>query len=328
MILATLALLALVSTSSDGAELYLKEVKPVLAKRCVSCHGALKQKAGLRLDTAANLLQGGKSGRAIEPKSAPGSLLVERVTSADLSTRMPPEGEPLKPEEVAAIRSWIQSGASAPAGETAPAVPRDHWAFRSLARPGVPEAEAGANPIDAFLGTEHRRIGLAARPRAGKAELLRRVSLDLTGLAPSRDALRTFIADRSADAYEKVVDRLLASPQFGERWGRHWMDVWRYSDWDGFAAEIRESRPFIWHWRDWIVESLNHDLGYDRMIVLMLAADEAVPEDDSSLRATGFLARNWDKFSRVRWLDNSVEHTAKAFLGLTIACCAMPRPQV
>ena len=98
------------------------------------------------------------------------------------------------------------------------------------------------------------------------------------------------------------------------------MDVWRYSDWDGFAAEIRESRPFIWHWRDWIVESLNHDLGYDRMIVLMLAADEAAPEDDSSLRATGFLARNWDKFSRVRWLDNSVEHTAKAFLGLTIAC--------
>ena len=320
MILPTLMLLTLVSTAPDGAELYAKAVKPVLARRCVSCHGALKHKAGLRLDSAAAILHGGESGPAVTVDRVPESLLIERVTSADRSSRMPPEGEPLQPEEIAAIRSWIESGAKAPEGETAPADPRDHWAFRSPVRPGVPDTIAGANPIDAFLGAEHRRIGLAARPRADKAELFRRVNLDLAGLAGSPDASRAFIADPSPDAYDKLVDRLLASPQFGERWGRHWMDVWRYSDWDGFAAEIRESRPFIWHWRDWIVESLNRDLGYDRMIVLMLAADEAAPEDDSSLRATGFLARNWDKFSRVRWLDNSVEHTAKAFLGLTIAC--------
>jgi hypothetical protein len=320
MILPALALLGSLASALNDADIYSREVKPVLARRCVSCHGVLKQKAGLRLDSAAAIVNGGETGPAVEPGAAGESLLVERVTAADESSRMPPEGEPLKPAEIAAIRAWIESGAKAPAGETAPRDPRDHWAFRPPVRSSIPDSTAGANPIDAFLGALHRRIGLTPRPRAEKAELFRRVALDLTGLAPSRDAMRAFLADPAPDAYEKAVDRLLASPQFGERWGRHWMDVWRYSDWDGFAAEIRESRPFIWHWRDWIVESLNGDLGYDRIIVLMLAADEADPANDSSLRATGFLARNWDKFSRVRWLDNNVEHTAKAFLGLTIAC--------
>ena len=190
------------------------------------------------------------------------------------------------------------AGARAPEGRAGPERPPRPLVVPPPVRPDVPGGVSAANPIDAFLGVEHRGIGLTPRPRADKAELLRRVTLDLTGLAPSREELRAFLADDSPDAYEKAVDRLLASPQFGERWGRHWMDVWRYSDWDGFDAEIRESRPFIWHWRDWIVESLNRDLGYDRMIVLMLAADEAAPDDDSALRATGFLARNWDKFSR------------------------------
>ena len=132
--------------------------------------------------------------------------------------------------------------------------------------------------------------------------------------------VRAFVADPSDRAYEALVDRLLASPQYGERWGRHWMDVWRYSDWDGFGAEVRESQPHIWRWRDWIVESLNRDLPYDRMIVAMLAADETDPCDADSLRATGFLARNWYKFNRNVWLEDTVEHTAKAFLGITLNC--------
>ena len=117
-----------------------------------------------------------------------------------------------------------------------------------------------------------------------------------------------------------MVDRLLASPQYGERWGRHWMDVWRYSDWYGLGAEVRNSQPHIWHWRDWIIESLNADKGYDRMVLEMLAADEAAPDDPDALRATGFLARNWFKFNRNTWLEDTVEHTAKAFLGLTLNC--------
>ena len=176
------------------------------------------------------------------------------------------------------------------------------------------------NPIDAFLAEKHEQEGLVPALPAAPGELIRRVYLDLIGLAPSPEDVRAFVANPSDRAYEELVDRLLASPQYGERWGRHWMDVWRYSDWDGFGTEIRESQPHIWRWRDWIVESLNADRGYDQMIVEMLAADEAAPADPQALRATGFLVRNWYKFSRNVWLDATVEHTSKAFLGLTLNC--------
>src|SRR5690606_27292428 len=149
---------------------------------------------------------------------------------------------------------------------------------------------------------------------------LRRVYLDLIGLPPSPDELEAFLADDSTDAYAKVVERLLADPRHGERWGRHWMDVWRYSDWYGYQAELRNSQRHIWRWRDWIVESLNNDVPYDRMLTLMLAADEVAPTDPEALRATGFLARNYYKFNRDVWLDRTVEHTGKAFLGLTFNC--------
>jgi hypothetical protein len=198
-----------------------------------------------------------------------------------------------------------------------------HWAFRAPNRPEVPavqRSEWARNPIDAFVAAEHERRGLIARPGAPKHVLLRRVHLDLIGLPPTRDELHAFLADTSPDAYEKVVDRLLASPRYGERWGRHWMDVWRYSDWAGYQAEVRESQPFVWRWRDWIVESLNADKPYDRMVREMLAGDEIAPTDPRVLRATGFLARNWYKFNRNVWLENTVEHTGKAFLGLTLNC--------
>ncbi|MCW3053443.1 MAG: hypothetical protein JWN14_2613, partial [Chthonomonadales bacterium] len=151
--------------------------------------------------------------------------------------------------------------------------------FESVKRPTVPKVNAAAwvrNPIDAFVAEEQAAHHLTPRPPAAKAVLLRRVTLDLTGLSPTPEELRAFLNDSSPNAYEKVVDRLLASPRYGERWGRHWMDVWRYSDWAGWADgnQIRDSQPFIWRWRDWIVESLNADKGYDRMIQEMLAADE------------------------------------------------------
>jgi hypothetical protein len=196
-------------------------------------------------------------------------------------------------------------------------------AFAPLRRPAVPKVKNAGwvrNPLDAFLAAEHERRGLKPRPPAARHVLLRRMYLDLTGLPPTRAELRAFLADRSPDAYEKVVDRLLASPRYGERWGRHWMDVWRYSDWAGFGAEVRDSQKHIWHWRDWIIESLNHDKGYDRMIREMLAGDELAPTDPDTLRATGFLARNWFRFNRQVWLENTVEHTAKAFLGVTLNC--------
>ncbi len=178
------------------------------------------------------------------------------------------------------------------------------------------------NPIDAFIAAEHQARGLKARPEASKEILLRRVYLDLIGLSPTPKELTAFEKDDSPDAYEKVVDRLLADPRYGERWARHWMDVWRYSDWAGWSGgnQIRDSKPHIWQWRDWIVESLNADKGYDQMIVEMLAADEVAPEDTNTLRATGFLVRNYKMLSREQWLEDTVKHTSQAFLGVTMGC--------
>ena len=307
---------------------YAREIKPVLAKRCYACHGALQHKAALRLDTAALMKKGGDSGPAIVPGESGESLLIDAVTGAD-GWRMPPESEGslLSTEEVGRLKSWIDQGAKSPGDEQPQPDPRRHWSFQPPRRPEVPSSaklgEAAKwvrNPIDAFLAAEHRKHGVKPRPAADPGTLIRRVSLDLTGLVASPEMVRAFVADPSDRAYEALVDRMLASPQYGERWGRHWMDVWRYSDWDGFGAEVRESQPHIWRWRDWIVESLNRDLPYDRMVTAMLAADETDPCDFDSLRATGFLARNWYKFNRNVWLEDTVEHTAKAFLGLTLNC--------
>ena len=195
--------------------------------------------------------------------------------------------------------------------------------FRPVKRPAVPgvkNARWVRNPIDAFVAEQHDRHGLTPRPEAAKAVLLRRVYLDLIGLPPTREDLHAFLNDPSPDAYEKVVDRLLRSPQYGEAQARHWMDVWRYSDWAGYGGEVRDSQPHIWRLRDWIVESINADKGYGQMVREMLAADELYPTDTDKLRATGFLVRNWYKFSREVVLDRTVEHTAKAFLGLTLNC--------
>ncbi len=198
-----------------------------------------------------------------------------------------------------------------------------HWAFLPPKQPNVPsvrDSQWSANPIDAFIAAEHDRRDMRPVGPAQKHVLLRRVYLDLIGLPPTPEEVRAFLSDTSTDAYERVVDRLLASPHYGERWGRHWMDVWRYSDWAGYGQEIRQSQRHIWRWRDWIIESLNSDKPYDRMIVEMLAGDELAPNDPDTVRATGFLARSWFKFNRNVWLDNIVEHTSKAFLGVTLNC--------
>jgi hypothetical protein len=202
----------------------------------------------------------------------------------------------------------------------------DEWQpFQTVTRPMAPAAKENSwvrNPIDAFIASERESRGLPHRPEAAKHILLRRVYLDLIGLQPTPDELRAFVADDSADAYDKVVAKLLDSPQYGERWGRHWMDIWRYSDWAGWTGgnQIRDSQPHIWRWRDWIIESLNADKPYDRMIVEMLAGDEIAPTNPEVLRATGYLVRNYKMLSRETWLQDTVKHTAQAFLGVTLDC--------
>jgi hypothetical protein len=312
-----------IADAADSVD-YERDIKPLLSHKCGACHGALKQQAGLRLDSGALIRKGSDDGPVIVPGKAVESLLIEKVTSEDVDERMPPEGEgePLNAEQIALLSAWINAGAKFPDGETVPADPRDHWAYQVAVRPPLPEVDdrSWSHPVDAFIRREHQRLGLKAVDVADRHTLLRRVYLDLIGLPPTRQQIQSFIEDDSPDAWARVVNDLLESPHYGERWGRHWMDVWRYSDWDGYKQQLRGSQRHIWRWRDWIVQSLNEDKGYDRMIVEMLAADELAPDDPSILSATGFLARNFHKSNRNIWLDAAVEHTAKAFLGLTINC--------
>jgi hypothetical protein len=303
---------------------YTDKIRPLFAERCFSCHGGLKQEAGLRLDTVPLMTEGGESGGAIVKGDPDESLLLERVSDQEPESRMPPEGEgePLSAEHLAMLRDWIKAGCPAPPDEKPEADPHDHWAFQPRARPEVPRvADAtAANPIDAFLVARRAEAGVAAQPEAPRHVLVRRLYLDLIGLPPQPEEMAACLADTAPDWYENLVDRLLADPRHGERWARHWMDVWRYADWWGLQKQHRNSAKHMWRFRDWIVQSLNADTGYDEMVRQMLAADELYPDDPAKLPATGFLARNWLVFNRTPWLDETVEHVGKGLLGLTMNC--------
>ena len=240
---------------------YQRDVKPLLAARCHACHGALKQEAGLRLDTGNSIRRGGDSGAAVMAGQPTESLLLQRVSASETTQRMPPEGKPLTQAEVELLRKWITAGARSPADEKPADDPRSYWAFQRPVRPKLPAVTGTptANQVDSFTGETLANRGLAQLPSADRATLLRRITLDLVGVPPTPDDLAQFLADKRDDAYERVVDRLLADPRYGERWGRHWMDVWRYSDWAGWGGQIRDSQPHIWRWRDWIIDALNAD---------------------------------------------------------------------
>ncbi len=299
---------------------YAKEIRPLFQERCYSCHGALAQKAKLRVDSGAFLMKGG----VLVPGKPDESEILARVSAEDEDTRMPPEGHPLKPEQIAKLKRWIEEGAKVPADDAPEPDPRDHWSFRPVQRPPVPTvanpAIAIRNPIDAFVAAKWQEKDLKPVGPAERRVLLRRVYLDLVGLPPTTAQMEAFLQDNRPDAYEQVVEQLLASPQYGERWGRHFLDIWRYSDWWGLGAELRNSQKHLWHWRDWAVESFNANLGYDEMMRQMIAADELYPTEPEKLRATGYLARPYFLFNRTTWLDEVVEHTTKGFLGMTFNC--------
>ena len=329
LFLAATALAIGIAPSTASAEVdYLREVKPILQKRCYACHGVLKQQSNLRLDTVVSMRKGGESGDDVIVPGKPDESLLYRVVSGSAGFRMPPEneGSPLEPDELKLLRAWIVEGANAPDDEEPQLDPATYWSYQIATRPSLPKVANVAwvrTPIDHFIAAEHERRELTPNAEADRAVLLRRVYLDLIGVPPTRDELLAFVADESPRAFEYVVDDLLSRPAYGHRWGRHWMDVWRYSDWYGRRGsnEIRYSQRHIWRWRDWIVESLNDDKGYDQMIVEMLAGDEIAPGDLDVAVATGFLGRNWYKFDRNVWMFDTVERTSQALLGLTLRCC-------
>lgn len=306
---------------------YQRDVKPLLQQKCVPCHGAIQQNGGLRLDAGKLIHAGGESGVALIPGKSADSSLIGRVKTTDSSLRMPPdaEGEPLTDQQVEILSRWIDQGAKFPADEAIPDDPANYWSYQPIVRPEIPHAHNATwvrNPIDRFVSAQHQTHGLTPRAEATPEVWLRRVYLDLIGIPPTRDELQAFLSDEAPGANERVVDALLQRPEYGQRWGRHWMDVWRYSDWYGSRGgnEIRYSQRHLWRWRDWIVQSLINDKPYDEMVVEMIAGDELAPTDRDTLPATGYLGRNWYKFDRNVWLFDTVEHTSQAFLGLTLRC--------
>ncbi len=325
---ATSVLAAADDTTADdtAAEtLYLTQVKPLLTTRCYACHGALKQEADLRLDTVELLEQGGSSGPAFIAGSPETSLILQRVAATDISERMPPEheGEAFSAEQMEVLRRWIASGAPRPANEVPEPDPSQHWAFQPIVRPPVPEVANPnwvRNPIDAFIARQLDVVGLTPAPPAAPSILLRRVHLDLIGLTPDPQRASQPPPSSTEDWYAEVVEQLLEDPRHGQRWARHWMDIWRYSDWWGLGDELRNSQKHLYHWRDWIVDNVNRDRSYADMLRLMLAADELTPLDQDDLRATGYLARNYYLFNRHPWMEETVEHVGKGMLGLTTNC--------
>lgn len=294
---------------------YTTAIKPLLAARCRACHGALTQKGGLRTDTAAFLIEGGNAGTSVIPGNSAESSLVRRIRKLDGKQRMPPEheGEEVTPAELDLIVRWIDSGAKAPSHEGAEPDPAQHWAFQ-------PPKKSGAfpgNPVDAILAKARKKIGVPPASRADEALLWRRLYLDLTGLPPTGAELSQ---PATPENFARVADKLLASDAHAERWARHFMDIWRYSDWWGLGAEVRNSQKHIWHWRDWIIDSVRADKPYDQMIREMFAADELYPNDKEKLRATGLLVRPYFLFNRNTWMDDAIEHLGKGFLGMTVNC--------
>jgi hypothetical protein len=304
------------------------DVKPVLAKHCVSCHGPDKQRGGLRLDSAAGLRAGGDSGPPVAAGDSARSRLYQAITGANDVRLMPPRDKQprLTVAEVATIKTWIDQGAKLPA-EDAAGPKATHWAFRPVVRPAVPSPRLGPvrNPIDAFILARLEKEGLKPSPEADRGTLLRRVALDLTGLPPTPEEIDALLKDARPDAYERQVDRLLASPHYGERWGRHWLDLARYADSNGYSIDAPRT---IWPYRDWVIKALNADVPFDRFTVEQLAGDLLPNATTDQKVATGFHRNTQineeggidpEQF-RVEAVVDRVNTTGAVWLGLTIGC--------
>ena len=308
------------------------QVRSIFAGRCASCHFRDGGQAGLSLATLSGALRGGTSGPAIIPGNPEASLVMRRIAGSEPS--MPPTGEPLTLAEVEAVARWIEAGAPG-AGETAHVEEHSWWSLTALRRPQVPQAggEWSRNEIDRFVAAVHSERGLRPAPEADRAVLIRRLSFDLHGLPPTPAEVRSFERDRSPQAYERLVDRMLASPRYGERWGRHWLDVVHYGESHGYDKD--KARRSSWPYRDYVIRSFNSDKPYDRFIEEQLAGDVIWPDDPEGLIATGFVAAGpWDyvghaelregtkdkKLARLLDRDDMVAATMSTFTSLTVHC--------
>ena len=311
-----------------GLRFFESQVRPLLVARCTECQDAETRQGGVRLDTRAGVFAG-EAGPAVVPGDAGGSRLLQVIAHAELDVGMPPEGK-LADGEIAILTEWVARGAPWPAeaapADAAPATdPRDHWAFRPVRLPPVPDA-AGAAPVDRFLNAKLADAGLAAAPPADRRAQVRRLYLGLLGVPPTWDELRAALADDRPDAWNRLVDRVLADPRHGVRWARRWLDVARYADTKGYVFQEAGEYPFAWTYRDYVVAAFNADKPFDRFVTEQLAADrlavagELAP-DAPELAAMGFLTLG-PRFlnSPVLIADDRVDVVSRGLLGLTVAC--------
>jgi mono/diheme cytochrome c family protein len=310
---------------------FKRDIQPLFADRCYQCHGSEKQKGGLRLDRKQDALTGGDSGKVILPGKSAESLLIKNVSGLDPDNLMPPKGkaDPLTTNEIALLRSWIDAGALWPDDAIADVAQSQHWAFRVPQRPIVPALKSGPavrNSIDAFVRARLEQENIVPSPEADRPTLIRRLSFDLLGLPPKPDDVEAFVNDSNPRAYEALVDRLLASENFGERWARHWLDLARYADSDGYEKDA--VRPYAYLYRDWVINAINRDMPFDEFSIEQLAGDLLPDATLEQKVATGFHRQtltnreggvDQEEF-RCKATVDRVNTTATVWIGLTVAC--------
>jgi cytochrome c553 len=315
---------------ADQIEFFEKHVRPVLADNCYDCHGGHRHENGLRVDNYAGILRGSDYGVVATPGNTASSKLLKAIKHQDGAPAMPKKGNKLSDGDIANIEKWIAMGMPWPA-ERDPVAHAEkpkwesHWAFKKIEPPAIPVTKTPvANPLDAFVAAKQAEAGLDFAPAADRATLGRRLYLTITGLLPSYDELQKFVNDPAPDAPAKLIDQLLNSPQYGVRWARHWLDIARYSDTEGYRAGGVDIRyPHAYTYRDWVVKALNDDLPYNQFVVQQLAADHLVEpgKTDASLAALGFLTVN-DSFQgdNVLQIDDRIDVVSRGILGLTVSC--------
>jgi len=312
-------------------EFFEKEVRPVLADHCYKCHGEKKQKSGLRLDSREYVLKGGELGPVVVPGNPETSRLIlsiNHVKATDVYA-MPGEDDKLPPKAIAALTEWVRQGLPWPAEAKPNGLdPRKHWAFQPVVPPTPPVVTSTdvaqiSQPLDRFVLAKLKEAGLGFNPQAGREVIIRRLTLALAGYQPTAAEIAAFVADRDPQATEKLVDRLLGSPAFGERWGRHWLDVARYADTKGYVFQEERRYPYAYTYRDWVVKAFNDDLPYDQFLRLQIAADQIVkdPENNRDLAALGFLTLG-RRFlnSTPDIIDDRIDVVMRGTQGLTMAC--------
>lgn len=312
-------------------DFFEKTVRPILVEHCVSCHGPQKLRGGLRLDSAQGFDAGSENGAIAVPGNPGQSLLIQAVRH-DGPVKMPPKRK-LSEQSIAALTAWVEQGARWPAEAPATrsssqrAAPHEHWAFQPVQKPAIPRVKDQAwpaTPVDSFVLARLEAVGLAPSPAADRRTLIRRATFDLHGLPPTPDETAAFEADPAPDAFARVVERLLASPRYGERWGRHWLDVARYSDTKGYVR-LNENPNYVcgWTYRDYVIRAFNEDLPYDRFLTEQLAADLIAQKDDDPrpLAALGFLTLG-ERFinSQHDIIDDRIDVVSRGLLGLTVSC--------